>query len=149
MDRKTSAMARRALDRRLAEAVVPELPAGGWIRAAREALGMSAVQLAARIGVTRQAIGQFEQGELEGSIELSTLRRAAESLGCRFVYALVPTSSFEEIVAERARRVASTELAAVDQTMLLEGQRVEREQAHERLEERAEELIGSRRLWST
>lgn len=149
MNRNTSAMARRALDRRLAEAVVPESPAGGWIRATREALGMSAVQLAARIGVTRQAIRQFEQGELEGSIELATLRRAAEALGCRFVYAFVPPSSFQEIVGERARHVAGRELAAVDQTMLLEGQRVERDQANERLEKRAEELIGSRRLWST
>ncbi len=148
MYKRHDAMARRALDRRLADAVVPAPPAGGWIRAVRHALGMSTVQLAARMGVTRQAVQQFEQREIEGSVELATLRRAAEALGCRLVYAFVPETSFEETVRKRARQVAGEELAMVDQTMLLEGQRVESEEAEEHLKELADELIRSGRLWS-
>lgn len=144
-----STMARRTLDRKIADAVIPEPPVGGWIRAVREALGMNAVQMAARMGVTRQAVQQYERGELQGSIELATLRRTAEALGCRLAYAFVPASSFEDIVKDRARSVAGAELAAVDQTMLLEGQRVEQEEVGEQLEERAAALIGTRRLWST
>ena len=39
--------------RRVAHAQVPR---GGWVRAVREALGMSAAQLAARLNVTRYGL---------------------------------------------------------------------------------------------
>jgi len=151
MNKKVAAMARRALDQRtsqLSDAGMPALPSGGWIRAVREALGMSATQFAERLGVARQTAQEQERTEVDGSIGLSTLRRAAEALDCQLVYAFVPKTSLDEAVRAQARKVAMAELSRVDQTMLLEGQRVESWQADERLAERVEELIGSRQLWS-
>ncbi|MCU1491975.1 MAG: antitoxin, family [Acidimicrobiaceae bacterium] len=150
MNTKHAAMARRALDQRtsrLTDAEMSALPAGGWIRAVREALGMSTSRLGQRMGVTRQAVLKFEKQEIEGSIGLSTLRRAAEALDCQLVYAFVPKNSLDETVRAQARRVAIAELARVDQTMLLEGQRVVRDEAEERLAQRVEELVASRHLW--
>jgi predicted DNA-binding mobile mystery protein A len=152
MSKKQAAMARKALDQRtdqLSNARVSAAPAGGWIRAVREALGMSATQFAERLGVARQTAQEQEQNEIDGSIGLSTLRRAAEALDCQLVYAFVPKTSLDESVQAQARKVAMAELSRVDQTMLLEGQRVEGSEAEERLAERVEELIGSRQLWSS
>ena len=144
-------MARRALDQRtsqLSDAGMPAPPAGGWIRAVREALGMSATQFAERLGVARQTAQEQEQNEIDGSIGFSTLRRAAEALDCQLVYAFVPKTSLDESVRAQARRVAKAELSRVDQTMLLEGQRVDGLEAEAHLVERVEELIGSRQLWN-
>ena len=151
MNKKLAAMARKSLDQRISQlsgAGMLAPPAGGWIRAVREALGMSATQFAERLGVARQTAQEQEQKEINGSIGLSTLRRAAEALDCQLVYAFVPKISLDESVRAQARKVAMAELSRVDQTMLLEGQRVAGSEAEERLAERVEELIGSRQLWS-
>jgi predicted DNA-binding mobile mystery protein A len=147
-----AAMARRALDQRTSEfenSAISTPPFGGWIRAVREALEMSATQFARRLGVARQTIQEQERNEIDGTIRLSTLRRAAEALDCQLVYAFVPKTSLDETVRAQARRVAMAELSRVDQTMLLEGQRVEQAEAEQRLAELVEELIGSHQLWNS
>jgi predicted DNA-binding mobile mystery protein A len=108
---------------------------------------MSADQLARRLGTTRQAALRLERTELEGGIRLSSLRRAAEALDCQLVYAFVPNSTLEEAVQRQARRVVGAELARVDQTMLLEAQRVEGDGAADLLNDLAAAVIDSRRLW--
>jgi predicted DNA-binding mobile mystery protein A len=67
-------------------------PPRGWVRAVREALGMSAAALAARLGTTAGAVTRLEQSEASDRIRLETLRRAADALGCDLVYLLIPRS---------------------------------------------------------
>jgi predicted DNA-binding mobile mystery protein A len=146
---KTTILARHALDERLApwRSLAPA-PVRGWIRAIRESIGMSAADLATRLGTTRQAVAQLEKSEVDGSIRLDSLRRVAEALDSTLVYALVPNKSLEEIVERRAHALASEEAERVRHTMLLEDQFVDASLDTERLvEERAEELKSSRRLW--
>src|SRR4051794_37115016 len=81
-------------------------PVKGWIRAVREALGMTAEQLAKRLGVTQPAVVATEQSEAQGTIQLATMRRVAEALDCTLVYALVPNRPLETTVRERARLFA-------------------------------------------
>src|SRR5215813_8399297 len=71
-------------------------PVKGWIRAVREALGMTAEQLGRRLGVKQSSVVALEQSEAKGSIELATLRRVAEALDCTLVYALVPNKPLEQ-----------------------------------------------------
>lgn len=99
-------------------------PPKGWVRAIRDALGMTAKQLADRIGVAQPRITEMEKAELSGNITLHSLERAAEALGCRVVYALVPEQSLAKTVTERARIVAARKLSGVQQTMDLENQSV-------------------------
>jgi predicted DNA-binding mobile mystery protein A len=108
---------------------------------------MSAGQLARRLEITPQAVLRLEAAELEGGIRLSSLRRVAEALNCEVVYAFVPNTTLEDAVQHQARRVVSSELARVDQTMLLEAQRVEGDAAADLLNERAAAVIDTRRLW--
>jgi predicted DNA-binding mobile mystery protein A len=117
----------RHLDKRLA-ALKPlgqaTRPPKGWLRAVRDALGMTTSQLARRIGVSQPRIVELEHAEISGSVTLNSLQRAAEALGCRFVYALVPERPLAETVRARAELVAETQLASVRHTMNLEDQAV-------------------------
>src|SRR6266852_761063 len=99
-------------------------PPKGWLRAVRDALGMTMAQFARRLGVSQPRIIELEQSEVGGSVTLNTLQRAAEALGCRLVYALVPEKPLAETVRERAAMIAERQLKAVEQTMRLEHQSV-------------------------
>src|SRR5216684_5875804 len=99
--------ARKQLDKRLARLrPVDELvrPQRGWVRAIRDAIGMTAAQLAARMKVSQPRIADLEKAEVDGRLTLNSLERAAEALGCTLVYALVPHRSLEELVQDRARQ---------------------------------------------
>jgi predicted DNA-binding mobile mystery protein A len=145
---ETVTLARKALDKRLvAWRNLPPAPHRGWVRALREALGMSSADLASRLGVSRQAILQMERSEADGSIRLETLRRAAEAMDCRLVYALVPNEPLEETIDRRARMLAVEELSHARNTMALEDQAVETGDDEWLVDELADELKKSRRLW--
>lgn len=97
-------------------------PKKGWIRAIRDALGMTAKQLARRLQVAQQAVARIENNELAGAVTIKTMRRVAEGLDCVFVYGLVPRSSLESTLRTQANQVAARRLAQASQTMALEDQ---------------------------
>lgn len=101
-----------------------QVPAEGWIRTVRKALGMSGAQLAGRMGVTRARIAQVEQAELEGGVTLKSMQATAEAMGCRFVYAFVPPDTIEAIIVAQARKKAKAIVATAGKHMALEGQAV-------------------------
>lgn len=142
----------RHLDKRLAAlrglAKIPR-PPKGWLRAIRDALGMTTKQLAGRLGVSQPRIVELEQSEVSGSVTLNTLQRAAEALGCRFVYVLVPERPLADTVRARADLVASRMMDAVAQSMRLEDQEVKGKDAEKQLHRRQVERLLSRpaRLW--
>jgi predicted DNA-binding mobile mystery protein A len=117
--------ARKHLDNRLRRKdLLPALapPPRGWIKAIREALGMSTAQLAQRMGVKQPSVVAIEQSESLGRIQLDTLQRAAAALNCSLVYALVPNEPLEDMVRARARQIAAAHLGSVEHTMALEDQ---------------------------
>jgi len=124
-------------------------PFRGWIKSIREAIGMTPAQLAARMGVSRPRIVQLEKDEMNDSVTLRTLRHAAEALDCTLIYALIPNKPLEQMVLDRAAKVAEEQLARTNHTMRLENQAVStarQKQARERL---IEDLVrqGDRHLW--
>jgi predicted DNA-binding mobile mystery protein A len=107
---KISVQQRRYLDARLARLrlVVEEpRPPRGWIRAVRDALGMSSAELAARLAIGQSSVSELERSETRDAIRLGSLRRAADALECDLVYFLVPRSTLDESVREQARRKAA------------------------------------------
>ena len=141
--------AREALDQRLASlgpASRYAPPRAGWVRAIRDALGMSAADLAARMGVTGPAVRSLENKETEGGARLSSLRRAAEAMDCTLVYAFIPNTSLKLTVERQAASLLDEQMRRVNQTMALEAQEGEALPASARAE--LEALISSRRLWS-
>jgi predicted DNA-binding mobile mystery protein A len=145
--------ARRALERRLApwralSAASTARPSGGWVRAIRDALGMSAAELATRMGTTQAAVTQFEASERSGGARLATLARAANALGCDLVYAFVPRTPLEDQVRAQAERVLARDFASVANSMRLEDQRVTGEAARDTREDLITKISAERGLWS-
>lgn len=125
----SAAQSRSRLDQRFEQLGSAEryaAPVRGWIKAIREALGMTTAQLAKRLGVRQPSVVALEQSEVNGTIALATLRRAAEALDCTLVYALIPNTPLEATVRERARAFARRHWRPVEHSMLLEDQQVKR-----------------------
>lgn len=124
-------------------------PSRGWVRAIRDALGMTTGQLAKRMTVTQPRITELEKAEIHGNISLNSLERAAEALGCRVVYVLIPERPIEETLKERAWKLAERQMAAVEQTMRLEAQEVtDKKQRQAALQKQVEKLLRRpARLW--
>jgi predicted DNA-binding mobile mystery protein A len=99
-------------------------PEKGWIKAVREALGMTTAQLGKRLGVSQQRAAMVEKAEVDGSITLKSLEQAAQTLGCRVVYVLYPEEPLTQTLCARAEAVADQQMRAVEQTMRLEDQSV-------------------------
>jgi predicted DNA-binding mobile mystery protein A len=147
--RQASAEARRSLDRALEpfRKAPKHPPIRGWIRALRDALGMTAEQLGERMGISQPTVQRLELSEAGGSIQLSSLRRAAAALDCEVIYALVPRRSLQATYDEAAMAVARRELRRIGHTMALEDQAVGDEEDKERLRRFIADELDPRELW--
>jgi predicted DNA-binding mobile mystery protein A len=100
-------------------------PQRGWIRAIREATGITLREMAKRLGKVPSLALYLEKSEADYRITLGNLREAAEALECQLVYALVPKDgSIQSLSEKRARRKAAENVRAVEHTMALEDQAV-------------------------
>lgn len=144
-------LARKNLDRKLSTLRNQELtrPHSGWIRAIRDALGMTSRQLAQRMGLAQSRVIALEKAEATGATTLRSLRDAAEALDCRLVYALVPNRPLDEIIRDRARQKAFRQHAQVAHGMLLENQSLTVAQTNDELNRLATEILAEplRHLW--
>ena len=125
-------------------------PSKGWIRAIRDALGMTARQLSERLGVTQQSVARIEKEEMAGAVTIKTMRRIADSLDCVFVYGFVPRTSLEDIIGHQAKKVATRRLLKASQTMSLENQALSREENEKAISDMVDELIRTvpSNLWN-
>jgi predicted DNA-binding mobile mystery protein A len=109
---------------------------------------MTGVQFAARLGIRPQSVETLEQSEENGTIQLKTLRRAAEALDCTLVYALVPNETLQGTVRARARKIAMRDLGRVAHTMKLEAQSTGDADLEARIEAYIRDNLRERDLWN-
>jgi predicted DNA-binding mobile mystery protein A len=116
----------RQLDReldRFRDASAISRPVKGWLRAVREALGISSREMGRRMGSGHQLVLQLERSEAGDAITLKSLRNAADALECDLVYALVPRAgSIRQLNENRIRGHARGNVLGVEHSMALEGQ---------------------------
>ena len=118
-------------------------PQKGWLRAIREATGITVRQMATRLGKTPSLVVKLEKSEAEYRITLASLRDAADALGCQLVYALVPKSgNIQELAEQRARTKAAENVRAVEHSMALEDQAVGR--IEDKIEEETRRILKRR-----
>jgi predicted DNA-binding mobile mystery protein A len=139
--------ARKRLDERLVGLDLGQRPPRGWIRAIREALGMTTGELGQRMGLTQSRVSQIERSEELGSIRLDSLERAARALNCQVRYVFVPNEPLEDMVHRQARLRALAEVDAVTHTMALEDQVPEPDVLDAQVKELAERFVDGRHLW--
>jgi predicted DNA-binding mobile mystery protein A len=148
----TNPLARKHLDPRLDAIRAGQLfarPPKGWLRAIRDALGMTTRQMAMRAGVSQPSVTAWEQAEVNDAMTLRKLREAAEALDCELVYALVPRASLEQMVQDRASFLADQHLARTRHSMRLEAQDLEQDAFKHEKARVTDDLLRSKpsRLW--
>jgi predicted DNA-binding mobile mystery protein A len=144
-------LALQQIDKTLAagRALPRSRPSGGWLRAVRQALGMTTRQLAKSVGVTQGAVVDAERNEAKGDITLATLQRYAAALGCEVNYVLVPKRPLQEMVEERAERIARDQVLRVRHSMALENQQTGQEHLERQVAQTRRRLLEGKRsrLW--
>ena len=135
---------------RLRDSTAVSTPPRGWIRAIRDALGMSTTQLALRMKVHQPKISRIEQREVSGDITIKTMREAAEAMDCIFVYAVLPRTSLEETIRAQAEKLARCLVGSASHSMLLEDQSLEKKQDDEMVKSLVDRLVAEmpRNLWN-
>lgn len=107
----------------------------------RKALGMSAPTLAKRAGVTKAAIYQAERKELDGAVTIKHMEKLANALGGRFVYAIVPVNSIDDVIYAQACAKAEAIVNRASTHMALEKQSLSSEHTRRQVEELTEDLL--------
>jgi predicted DNA-binding mobile mystery protein A len=98
-------------------------PARGWLRAVREAVGLTQNEVSTKMAVKRQSYAQFETAEEKGTISIASMQRAADAMNCELVYFIVPRESVARSYAKLAQIHDPTamHLKATDHSMSLRG----------------------------
>ena len=99
-------------------------PPGGWLRAAREVLGLSLEDVGSRIQKSRGRIKDFETAEAADRITLRSLRHVADAMDCDLVYAIVPRKGLtpRQSSHKRLQDRIREDVLSVENTMALEDQ---------------------------
>jgi predicted DNA-binding mobile mystery protein A len=115
-------------------------PQRGWIRAIREATGLTLREVGARFGASPSLVASLEKSEAEYRITLGKLREAAEAMGCELVYAFVPRQgTLSDLAEQRATKKVAENVRAVEHTMALEDQAVGG--VEEKIQERTRRIL--------
>lgn len=118
------------------------VPPEGWLATARKALGMSGAELARRLRLSRARVSSMEHSEPDGGVTLRSMQAAADAMGCRFVYAVVPKQGDTgDALAVQARRKATAIVAGASNHMALESQSLSEAQNEAEIERLAQELL--------
>jgi predicted DNA-binding mobile mystery protein A len=89
---------------------------------------MTNVQLAKRMKKRApQTIEDMQKAELTETIQIGTLRKLAQAMECRFVYAIVPSQPLAEVRRNRARILAERIVQRTAHSMRLEAQGISKE----------------------
>ncbi len=113
-------------------------PPTGWIKAIRNAIGMSMLQLGKRLSITKQSVQDIERREKDGSISIKALREAARALDMQLVYGFVPNDgSLEELIDRKAKELAKQIVQRTSNSMKLEDQENSKQRIEKAIEERA------------
>lgn len=153
MTKRLSVIQLRQLEERLErfrEIEQMRTPRDGWVRAMRQALGMTTAQLAERMGVTRQAVLQLEKAEQRQTATWTSLRKAADAMDCEVVYAVVPRGSLQQVLMRQGRKQAERQLRRIAHSMRLDSHVVGPDEMEHQLAELAGHLATerSRALWA-
>ena len=102
------------------------------------------------MGVYQSRVIQIEEAERNKAVTLKTLEKAAEAMGCKLVYGLVPKTSLQDVLEQQAKKLAKKRLARVSHSMELEAQGINAEKQQKLLNQLVKELLEgkSKNLWS-
>jgi predicted DNA-binding mobile mystery protein A len=139
---------RQRLDNRLGGLgfTIGARPLSGWVREIRVALSMTTTELAKRMGISQSRASRLERAEVDETIRVATLRRAAQALNCTLHYVLVPNEPLADMVLRQAHLRATQELASSDSDIWVDAP-IDTPLKDEWLEAHILDLVDRRGLW--
>lgn len=118
------------------------IPPTGWIKAIRNAIGMSMQQLGNKLSVSKQGILDIEKRERDGSITIKSLKQIGMALNMQLVYGFVPfDGSLETLIEKRATEIATNIVLRTSNSMKLEDQGNTNVRIEKAIKERVVEII--------
>jgi predicted DNA-binding mobile mystery protein A len=119
------------------------IPPTGWIKAIRNALGMSMQQLGNKLSVSKQGILAIEKREIDGSITIKSLKEIGNALDMQLVYGFVPKDgSLDALIEKKVTALATKIVLRTANTMKLEEQGNTDKRIKKAIKERAEEICN-------
>lgn len=148
LDRKAMHKQRLMTDKKLRcfrDATHSKPPRNGWLKTVRESLGMTAAQLAKRLGVSQPTVTQLESREKTGKATLEKLDEVARAMDCQLVYAILPKEkvSLQKLLERRAEEVVRRNLEGVSHSMGLEMQKLSPNEQKAQVKRLKQELVES------
>src|SRR5271157_480907 len=104
----------------------------GWLQSVRRELWIPVAELARRLDVRESEVYRMEYAEGRGVIELQTLRRAAEALGCDLVYGLSPREETLAAIAADTAEAREKKRTEARERRLQKGRERRREAARQK-----------------
>ncbi len=125
-------------------------PPIGWIKAVRNAIGMSLLQLGNRLSITKQSVQDMERREKDGSITIKSLREVASALDMNLIYGFVPKDgSLDALIERKAKNLATQIVLRTNNSMKLEDQENSKQRIEKAIQERTTAIINEmpKTLW--
>lgn len=104
---------------------------------------MSNVQLTKRMRKKApQSIEDMQKAEHAETIQIGTLRKLAEAMGCRLIYAVVPPKPLADMRRDRARAIAERVVKRTAHSMRLEAQGISESGEQREIESLVEQILA-------
>ena len=140
---------RKLVDGAAKSALDIDTPPEGWARTVRKALGIPIPIISKRSGLSKAEIFRIERREVDGKVQLDTLRRLAQAMGCELHYAIVPRKKVDELISEKAHEAAVRIVSEMSSHMKLEMQGLSKSQIEEQVRMVQSQLLSmsSQSFW--
>jgi len=151
MNETSRKLLRRQLDQRFKK--IPrkllESPKDGWIKTIRQSLNMSGSQLARHLHTSKQTVRDYEASESSHKISIETLEKVAEALDAKVYILMIPKTSLQDTINNRAKIIAENMISSNARNMEMEEQGTSKSFMKRQIDELTEELIkeNSKSLW--
>ncbi|MGE0568450.1 MAG: mobile mystery protein A [Bacteroidia bacterium] len=126
------------------------MPKKGWVNSVRTTIGMTLQQLANRMKVSPQNVGELEKREANGSITINTLKDAANALEMKLIYGFIPKDeSLEKMIEKKARKIAFEIVNRTSTSMRLEDQENNKKRIEKSIKIKTKEIMDEipKYLW--
>lgn len=141
---------RRLVDKVVKSALTIDTPPEGWARTVRKALGIPITVISKRSGLSKAEIFRIERRELDGKVQLDTLRRLAQAMDCDLYYAISPRKTVDELISEKAHEAAVRIVSEMSTHMNLEMQGLSQSQIEDQVRMVQSQLLSmsSQSFWN-
>lgn len=152
-NKKATHQQRQILDQKIESVKLKNIPEQkSWIKSVRSSLGITLRQMAALMKMDSKSIARLEMGEVNKTITLKNLFKAADVMECRLIYFMFPKNqyeSFDDIIDKKAEALAFKIAKGVSHSMSLEKQKVSQKITDKQIKQLAYELRQDLdpRLW--